>query len=200
MPYPTVVYDIDGCVLDWFTGFRLWMDSVKGYPPALSMDGENFDYNLTSMWPTINGEEINRFIGEFNRSPYFGRLSVMDGAVEVVERLQRHLPDAVHAVVTAAGVHPDTIIGRLQNISRFGFEEVHVLPLNSTKCQWLKMYRPGLLIEDSVSHANRAAKDGWTVALLDRPYNRVQTDDRVLRVKTWHEIEDHVRFARREAA
>ena len=180
-----LIFDIDGVLLDWTTGFNQWMID-RGEPPQ----GAQSAYNMNTCWPQYDDVQITAIIREFNQSPQFSALDEVPGAFTAYLRITGTFPDVKTVAVSACGLHPITQIQRLHQLYRIGyrFEEFYALDLNAGKLDtFVKFPSGGIVFEDSARHAVHASHAGHKPILLNRPYNQGTWPD-VIRADNW----DHV--------
>jgi hypothetical protein len=181
-----IVLDIDGVVLDWFSGFRVWM-RIQGHKVV---GGLAASWNMTDTFPELSSVDINIQIDEFNKSNDFGRLRDIDDARFGVDALRYAFPDWPVVAVTSSGTHPRTVAHRCWNVMHYDLSEIYSLPLGAAKTETLRRWAPGsIIVEDNLKHCEDAVINvAYRGILLDRPYNQGGSEPGMRRIKGWHEI------------
>ena len=182
-----IVLDIDGVILDWFSGFKAWMTS-KGHKVV---GGPATSWNMTETFPKLSRVEINIQIDEFSRTAEFGKLREVDDAQFGVGELRKAFPDWPVVAVTCSGTHPRTVAQRCWNVMHYNLSEIYTLPLGAAKTETLRRWAPGsIIVEDNLKHCEDAVVHvAYRGILLDRAYNRSDgTGPALHRINGWHEI------------
>lgn len=183
----TIIFDVDGVLLDWFEGFNDWMHARGFHPKTEKSD----TYDMTAYWGLAD-PQIAALIKDFNRSAEFGVLPHVPGALQAVRQLRRTWNDCLFVAITCAGIHPKTMMYRAINLLQFELDALHVLPLRTSKFTELAWYSGNgnvLIFEDHIGHALEAASLGMQVGLLNWPWNQAEIDHpNVRRYAGWSDV------------
>lgn len=171
----TIVFDVDGAILDWLGGFFWFLENKKGIKPGCRPEDVH-DHDLAKVLP-ISSFEVVGLINDFNSSHYFAALDILKNSLYGMNKLRSELPDWHFAVVTAAGCSPKTVRYRAENIDNvFGdlLDEVFIMPLGETKLDLFRRFPPGraIVIEDTPKYVGDAKNAGHFAIIVDAPYNR----------------------------
>lgn len=171
--------DIDGVVLDYGPSLLEYGIS-KGH--RVGCEWHEVDmYNMARAFPDLSVDQIMELIGEFSVHDNFGRIGEMLGVALALETLRAEFPGLRLVAITSAGEDERTILLRRQNIEKFGFDEIHVLPLKASKEAHLeKLPKGSVFVDDLKRHVDSATKVGLTGVLVRQPYNSADTHDHVL--------------------
>lgn len=187
----TFIFDVDGVLLDWTTGFFKWVRKM-GYEPV----GEHDTWSLSDNFPTLSQDEIHSLISDFNTSMNFSMLPEIAGANEALVNLRARFPHTKFVALTSAGNHPATVAYRALQITCFRvFDECDILPLQVSKEEELKRYpERSIVFEDSVKHIESALKVGHYAVCFDQPWNASfrSTHPRFSRLKGWRDVINHL--------
>lgn len=181
----TIVYDVDGVLLDWVAGFKAYARTLR-YRMV-----ESSSYDLIDWFPGLTRPQVGRLVEDFNRSEDFSRLPDIPGAATAVRHLKATLPNTRHIAVSACGVHPQTVYYRSKQLANWGFDELHNLPLHQSK--FSHFYRPQektLVIEDNPKYLDEARFNAhcWAICFA-HPWNKGWEG---LRFDNWEDICDHI--------
>jgi len=155
----TLILDVDGVLLDYEKAFNRFF--------GLGMEFWEMKRN--------ESEVAIPMYHYFNDSDAFGLIGPVTGAREGVQ-LARRLFDNVVAV-TACGDSEVTRERRVANLNRvFGewaFDEIHVLPVASSKYEVFEEYQGGpvMLVDDSARHIKTGMENDWHCVYFDTKYN-----------------------------
>jgi FMN phosphatase YigB (HAD superfamily) len=192
-----ILTDVDSCLLDWFAGFDNWMIS-QGYV----VNRNSHMYSLEDRYDRgLTKDNINSLIQEFNESTMFGELPPMLDSVENVRKL---VADGFRFIaVTSMGVDDVAVARRYKNLRNvFGdiFDEIHCIPLNTSKHATLQQWEgSGLFwIEDKLENALCGSELGLKAILLSQPYNKNHGYSQLYTVDDWAEIYNIISYAHAE--
>lgn len=182
-----ILTDVDNTILHFSDAFQAWLER-KGHVPV---GADIRDTNSICDYLGCDRETTEDLIRDFSTSPEMGWLEPEPCAKKVVPYLKGLGYDFI--AITACHDHPSTIARRFRNLEHvFGFHwPLHVTGLGGDKLPFLENYRPSYWVEDHWENAVLGADAHHTSFILDRPYNQGH-DDRVRRVRDWHEIEDAI--------
>ena len=167
----TIVWDIDDVVLDWRGAFHDWL-VARGHQPMMRSQDDP-DYGLGGAFPHFTPESLRAAVIAFNRTEAYANLPLLPGAEDAVARSRlRAGPGSRLVAITAPGDDVVTRELRLSQIRRFGFDEVRVLPLGSSKTAHLRDVGADLLIDDNPRILAEAVEAGIPVLVRDQSYNR----------------------------
>lgn len=179
----TILTDVDGVCLFWEQHFHKWMNA-RGHNVVKQGIYEMHDtYNVTR-------DRAERFIYEFNTSSYMIDVPPFRDAISGIGKLKENGYNFI--AITSVGGDYNT--ERLRNINledHFGkntFIEVHCI--DGDKQLYLEKYRDSGMywIEDLGKNALLGANMGLNTFLIDHPYNRDCSHERITRVNNWAEI------------
>lgn len=193
-----ILTDVDGVLLDWQGGFDVYMKD-KGY--TLLPNTEHY-YNMTYRFIRevnakrydISFEEMSELVREFNEGPLIEKLEPYKDAPEYVAKLASL--GFRFIAVTSLSDDPDAYDYRANNLRNvFGdvFEELHCLPIGSSKQHVLTRWaNTGYFwIEDHFKNAEAGWEVGLQTHLIDIDHNRCFHTELFPRLNTeepWREI------------
>lgn len=187
-----ILTDVDGVLLDWFSGFRAWL-KTRGIRPVESGDPSSWD--MTEWLPNLNVQEL---IMQFNASPDFANIPAYPDAVLYLRKLHKMGHPIV--AITSCSADKVTYDMRWDNLQAlFGaiFADLICLPLMTSKVPILLTYPPRAdtwWIEDSLHGAQAGVDVGHQTFLIDRRYNIGKDVHRsVTRVEGWEEIYERIK-------
>lgn len=184
---PLILTDVDDVLLDWLKAFRnfLLSKNIDTHTPEL------LDWDLRT-WVKTHPDEVKYLVMEFNNSPAFSKIPVLDDAKEVLPRLRRS-HDLV--AVTACARDEKTVSQRKKNLKLLGvdFKEVHCINIGEDKSEILKNYPQSIWVEDKYEGALQGSKLGHQTFLINRSYNLHQTHESINKVSCWREIERKIK-------
>lgn len=153
-----VIFDIDGVVLDYVSGFFQWLNAEKNLEASILPVEVNL-FGLHNFFE-CHPDEFKAFYTEFGYSQEFRELECLDGIIPFIKELD-HAGLRIHAV-TACG---DEIISqaRRECLSSKGWEwPVDTVELGASKYEKLAQFRPdrSIFIDDLYDNLNDAHKLG----------------------------------------
>lgn len=173
-PPKSIVFDVDGVLLDWLNPFLRWVQATKGIETAIH-PSEQTNYSLTTLFPDADMWEIGKWVIDFNKTDRFASLPAVDGAITAMTQIRDAFPDWDLVAVTCPGNHPRIVAGRAHNISTL-FPEIQSLTImdyGASKRSALSLHPLGsLLIDDHPRYLDEAVCAGMTAVSFDHPYNR----------------------------
>jgi 5'' nucleotidase, deoxy (Pyrimidine), cytosolic type C protein (NT5C). len=176
--------DIDGVVLNYGPALLEY-----GVSRGLKIGCEWHEvdmYNMSKAFPDLDTAGIMNLITEFSEAEGFSRIREMEGFSEALAAIRAAYPELKLIAITSAGVSETTINSRKKNLEQFGFNEVHVLPLQASKEEHLAQLPKGsVFVDDLKKHVASAEKVGLTGILMRQPYNSADTHDLV--IHNWKE-------------
>ena len=148
-------------------------------------------FELQPVW-NCSGEEVIARLDEFTETEFHERANAVTGAREALALLQEHY-DIVIVTGRAASARPATERWLEKNLLGL-YREVHFADHGGTgtarrlKSDILRELGIGVFVEDAPHFAADVAGAGITVLLLDTPWNRAETPNGAIRVRSWDEI------------
>ena len=166
-----LIFDVDGVLLDWSRGFLKWMSDEHGVQPRSSVHRR---WDMQCCYPQLSPPEIGKLIGEFHHSNHYPRLEEVLGAEQAVLQLRRRFPKVAAVAVTACGLDPKSLLGRLKPMKHFQIDEVHAVGVTASKREAFRPYpaATSIVFEDRDKNAEVAMDLGMRVVLIDQPYNQ----------------------------
>lgn len=145
---PTLVLDVDGCILDFCKPFVAWWNDKYGWERGLLNEnpgGWNMDY-VHKENPDISVEIINNSITEFLMTgPMFPLME--DVIPKVISNLSKKY--RIH-IVTAYDANFAFL--REENLRRFGIEYDEITYVDGHKAEHIARINPIAVVEDSPVH------------------------------------------------
>ena len=165
--------DVDGVVLNYLPAL---MEFARRTGHVVACEAHEVDtYDMSRAFPELDEPGLFRLIGEFSIHESFQEIAEFSGFSTALERIRSEFPEIRLVAITSAGTDPRTADLRRANLERYGFEEVHVLPLGASKKEHLRALPPGsIFVDDLKKHVTAAEEVGLTGVLVRQPYN---TDD-----------------------
>lgn len=185
-----ILTDCDGCLTDWFFGFRQWMQR-HGFVEK----GNVYDMYRAELLYDVSENEIDRYVGMFNESASIAYLSPYVDAIKYVKKLHEEHGFVFHCI-TKLGTDQHVAKLREQNLTKlFGetaFEKITCMGRNESKYNYLKPYENSgcVWIEDSYTNYKMGEELGLNSFLMDNPHNSNKGDESTQRVYRWKEIYD----------
>lgn len=181
--------DVDQTLLDWTSGFLLFMEKHGLKPKEIVPHGDVLD------WFHISFDEAKEYAYEYARSEeHFGTIPSWPGAEDAIETL--HDDGYRFVAITAVNPYPVAYKSRSKNLKTlFGdvFDDLHLIGFGNGKKPVLKQYEPTYWVEDSFHNAVDGAEIGHYSFLLNHPQNiKWGEHDKVHRVDHWNEIVNHI--------
>ncbi|RLD16219.1 MAG: hypothetical protein DRI36_06005 [Caldiserica bacterium] len=175
--------DIDGVLTDTANVFLDYVYRIYGKRYTVSQITDYFFEEVLD----LSIEEVNRIWEEIFRDNIWENLPPIDGAVEVVQELQRKYPIYI---ITA---RPEIALeGTKKWLENYGIKYEKLIIANlDTKVGFMRKENINLtyFIEDRWEFAVEFAKEGIFVFLLNQPWNIKKGDfPGVRRVNNWKEI------------
>lgn len=191
----TIITDVDGVLLNWGDGFDYWLQHTKHI--ACTHSHTPNTYGMGDKYDLSDGQ-ILELIDEFNGTPYFGELSPIRDAADIIPWLVNSDDYAVGWLSCGAPTKNPMLAYNRRNANIRAVFGVGItgelLGLRCSKIDSLKQYDPNtsVFVEDSLSHALDGANLGFETFLMDFPYNQSSTPLPLLihRVQSWSEIEE----------
>lgn len=179
-----VIFDCDGVLLDWESGFRLWAEAE--YHSAFSSEFP-LDWNLSN-WIGCSSEQAKIMIHEFNHSDAFGRLLPMPHAARTLYEVDR----AGHPiyVLTSCSSDKEVQAQRRKNLAAIFNTEIQrtiCLDLGVSKKFSLDGFKEimgeCIWVEDNFGNAIAGADAGHRSCFLHRPHNQTYWGSEPQRLK-----------------
>jgi hypothetical protein len=187
----TILTDIDGVVIDWFSGFKKYVCDKK-----IPTKSENpRDWELDS-W--LVHKDIPGLIQEYNETEAFGFLEGYQDAMDIIPQLH-HAGGITFKGVTASSHSRRSKNLRYMNLNRrFGLvfcgrEYIQFVEPGTSKEMVLSRYHPTVWIEDRPQSAVEGFNAGHTCFLMDRPYNQGFAHPGITRIKDWYDFGNRLR-------
>lgn len=194
-PKKVIAIDFDDVVMNWHGEFMAYSNQAYG---------SNLTYEqLTTYddWEVLYGCDvatITERVKLFYQSPEHFAIKPIPGAVEAISRLS---PTYSLQIVTS---RPENVRPRVEEwLNRYlpeQFENLHftnifageagVIPRK--KSEVCRDIGAMALIDDAIKHVTDAAENGITALLPDRPWNRKDNPNGVIRLYSWNEIADWI--------
>lgn len=187
----TVIYDVDGVLLDWVGAFNSWVEA-KGF--RRKETGED-RYNLWERFEGMTPLLSDQLIQEFAVSSAYGQMRWIEGAHAGVVALRNSFPTSRHVVVTSCGHEIETLYMRAAQLRGMGFHEFHPVAVGAEKRPWFSGGGRTLVIEDSPHHLESARAAGCITIALAQPWNKEWDGPRA---RTWDELPALARDLARE--
>jgi beta-phosphoglucomutase-like phosphatase (HAD superfamily) len=182
----SVIFDVDGVLLDWHAGFGAFMEA-QGRPPSCHRR-YRASYHLAPIFGLKDRDEEVAHMNAYHDSHHFHHIPRMPGAFEAVGRLRRrvhaHIP--FHAV-TAIDDVPHLRRAREAQLAGLPLDSLTLVGLNGSKTPHFQALGPALVFEDSVTKAAEAMAAGCTVVIVDWGYNRDAPCHG--RIHSWDEVD-----------
>lgn len=169
-----LVVDIDGVVLDHTTGMYHWARTM-GIDVGCEPSACNC-YSMNPMFPGLSTEAIMKLMVEYSLHDDFSAIPVIDGFEQAILSLRADHGDMKLIAITAPGASKRTQLLRRENLRRFEFDEIHVLPMGASKRSHLEeLPKSAIFFDDLAGHALTASEVGLTSVLFRQPHNVLDT-------------------------
>ena len=169
------VFDLDG-VLARYPEF--WLSYLQESLPELFGKDLMADCNLHNLAPSIDRRTYNKLKREYREKGYKQKIPVMEGAYSITRFLKEKRYKIViltrRPVQEFKRIYADTILWLRKN--EIVFDGIYWS--NGKKDNDLKsrFENVSFIVEDDLDQAERLSNAGFTVFLLDRPYNKREGD------------------------
>lgn len=170
-----VIFDCDGVLLDWETGFRMWVETT--YPEFEFTSDAPTSWDLTEWIGCVTQATAFSLIQQFNQSEAFGRLLPSPHAARTLYEVAR-LGHPIY-VLTSCSSSPEILRRRQTNLSdRFStpIDRTICLDLGVSKLDTLKafytVFGECIWIEDNFGNAVAGLCAGHRSFFLHRPHNQ----------------------------
>lgn len=178
--------DIDEVLSDTVVGFLKFFNNKHGTKHTYD---EITDYSFTKSL-NISPDEEKANLMEFFASKYFVDIEPITGSVEAIQKLSR--TNELFAISSRPPVLMSLTNFWLDKYFKGCFREVILtdshFDSSITKSKVCIEKHLDYFVEDVMKYAEDCASVGVTVFLLDKPWNRIETGNNVIRVKDWLEI------------
>jgi uncharacterized HAD superfamily protein len=166
------------------------------YGTSYTTDERNSFY-LEPFW-NCSAEEVQKRLDEFTYTEFHENANVVTGAREALERLS-DVYDIV--IVTGRADIARSATEKWLEKNLLGlYREIHFSNHGGTgigkyrlKSEILRELGIDIFVEDAPHFAADVAGAGITVFLFDTPWNRAETPDGAIRVRSWEEIVEQLR-------
>lgn len=167
----TLGLDVDGVLLDYMSGLFRYLREIGVSPICEANEVDSF--SLSTALPYHTQEDVRNFVTDFSLTPEFGQLAPFPYAIESINRLKNHFDEKIRIVaVTSAGTSAMTKELRIQNLRPFPFDEIHVLPLGSSKADDIAKFEANsIFVDDLIPHVHTAEKLDVKGILFRQSYN-----------------------------
>lgn len=167
--------DADGVLLNYLNGFLNYCRKTgrEIYCEDHEVDSWSMRraFGISNNDPT-HDEFIMDRIREFSRSEDFAHIPYITGAIDAVHYLKSLTDELSVIAITSAGTDEVTIRRRHENLRSFPFDAIHVLPLGSSKKEYLRDLPAGsVFVDDLYDHVLAAEEVGVQGVLFRQPYN-----------------------------
>jgi len=175
-----VLLDMDGVIANFYKGFADYLN--KNYGCTLNLNEEPKNYDFDKWGCGVDGIDFDKASKEWIEQDGFGKLPVFDGAEEFVEKLMSI--STIYIVTARIGdweqKFSEETKKRIEN-NTYGWLKKHNMPIDKLfftheKIDFCKENGISVMIEDKLSTALNAAKNGISTILMDRGYNESQID------------------------
>lgn len=148
-------------------------------------------YNMSEVWG-VDFDEILRRVNKFYFSPLHEEVLPVSGSQNALSKLKDKYE--LHLITSRGDGIKERTLSWLNEHFPSIFSKIHftnifagsgVKKLKSDICLENSI---DIMIEDAPIYATEMVNKGVKVYLLDRPWNRVEFPDDVVRVKSWEEI------------
>jgi FMN phosphatase YigB (HAD superfamily) len=180
-----IVFDVDGVLLDWSTGFLRWVESTTDY--RLDAESKCDTYEMSSWFVGMAKQDLYKLIEEFNGYPR--ALLPLDGSKSAL--LDFYCEGWEISILTAFGSCPeqsDFRQGYLKALFGDIFKEIRVLGLGACKEDALKDMKPDIFVEDNLEHAEKSIALGIKTYLISHAFNK--GCEGAIYVDTLYEVEE----------
>lgn len=188
MHKPNLLLDVDGVLLDWLSGFELYL---LQHAPELHKDFSGLeDADNLEQLLGMHEDQMHAWIERFHLDPAFELLKPLPGAREAMRILA---PWCNISCITASGSNHVSKQLRLNNLhTHFGdvFDQVICVNRSSDKPEHLSRFDPGYWVEDQLKNAIMGVRAGHESFLMDALYNRRHNHAQVARVHNLLEVAD----------
>lgn len=174
--------DVDGVLAAYYPAILSWHNRVYGISHTVADMTTN---RLAPLWKCSREEVLSR-IEEFYKSEEFVQMPTVDGAVEGVKELvQRHKL----VIVTARPLNVvDLTDDWLERNFPDMFDKRAYVGDHYTKPEVCKHMGLKILVDDSQTHFEDAAKYGVFPILFGQPYNRNVPQNGFVRTESWSHV------------
>lgn len=181
--------DADGVLLNYLAGLFGYARSTGHY--VACEPHEVTDWSCRNAFPDLDDAGIHALIEEFSVTEGFASIPPIEGAVEAIHSIKKHLPEVSIVAITSAGSSQATIDMRRRNLEIFPFDDVHVLPLGASKEEHLSRLPKGsVFVDDLHKHVLTAESVGLQGVLFRQSYNAMYDHRHV--IDGWSEGRDLV--------
>ncbi len=189
-----VIFDCDGVLLDWESGFRKWAEATYQHLAFRSPFPDSWDL---SGWIGCSSDEASDLIRRFNASPEFAHLNPMPDAARILYELDR----AGHPIyaLTSCSAAPTVQQRRRENLACLfstEFQSVICLDLGVSKQPMLSSFWDILgqciWVEDNFKNAMSGVETGHRSFFLHRPHNKTHWDQEPQRLNHLDRLSDLV--------
>jgi hypothetical protein len=188
MSKPNLLLDVDGVLLDWLSGFEIYLLQQA---PELHRDFTGLEQadNLEQLLG-MTDDQMHEWIDRFHHDDRFEYLTPLPGAQKALQVLS----DWCHmSCITASGSSTLSSQMRKRNLyAVFGnvFQDIICVDRSIDKPAHLASYDPGYWVEDQLKNAHMGVQAGHVSFLMDAPYNKKLNSVEVTRVGNMLEVGD----------
>jgi len=185
---PKIGIDIDDVIFPFMINFLNFINKKNNTSFSFQ---EITDYHLWEMEKGISREDNVRDALEFQNSPYFDEIDLIEETKEILEEIShRYL---IHFITS----RPEEIKNKTNALLKRNFpnKEFNVLYSgevyggNLSKSEICKSHGISIIIEDNSDYAIDCAKKGIKVFLLDKPWNKdYEEHENITKVENWNEV------------
>lgn len=181
-----IAFDVDGCVLNFVEGFKLWMQAHHG----LTTDrGEAHVLNhrkfMQDLYPDFNPKPLHDILDDYYRHPIYKQMQPFPYAVEAVRQIKHVFNDVRCIAVSSVPEDEDHIRARQQQLAPFGFDGFTPVGLGQMKADYLRKIGACLLFDDHHEQIEAAEENGIKTILVTRAWN--QHHPHPHRLNSWQE-------------
>ncbi len=170
-----ILFDCDDILLNWLEGFMRHLEIEHGITGLKEEDHTWHMGDWTGLGDKLTFQEIVRFNEE---SEHFAELKPIPGAVEAIQEF--HRMGLRMSVITSCSEKAECIDRRQRNLMNvFGdvFDDIHCVPIETTKESYLKKYEPSFWFEDNVKNAIMGHSIGHKAVIRKLPHNLPKLND-----------------------
>ena len=182
--------DVDGVIAKFQEAFLSWHNDVNDTNYTID---EITHFNFSRCFEGTE-TEWNQKVVDFYNSEWFDAIEPVAGSKEAVSRISvKHGIQVVTSRLSLkSGVTNRWLARHFPTFEGIHYTERNPVDDHGAKSTICKRLGLTVIIEDSAHHAEDCAINGIRVLLLDKPWNRRLSGERITRVQNWTEIEQEL--------
>lgn len=191
-----IAFDVDGCVLDFVEGFKLWMLHHHGRTTERGEDHvRDYQTFVQDLYPDFNPKPLHDILDDYFKHPLYTRMQPFPHAVEAVRQIKQVFNDVRCIAVSSVPDDEAHIRIRQQQLAPFGFDAFKAVGLGQLKADYLAETGACLLFDDHPEQIEAAEKNGIKAIMVTRAWNKHHPHPH--RLNSWQEAIKtiHHRFA-----